>query len=82
VNELALHWQSRSVAEYTTPGGGQRGFCPTCGSSLYFRIDGDFSVEAGSVNTPSGGHMSRHIFTADKGDYYTLTDGLPQSAGA
>jgi hypothetical protein len=81
VDEAALHWQSRAVTEYTTPAGGQRGFCTTCGSSLYFRLDGAFSVEAGCVNNPTGGHLARHIFTADKGDYYALTDGLPQSAG-
>ncbi|MGV8985084.1 MAG: GFA family protein [Cypionkella sp.] len=82
VAEAALHWHSKSVAEYSTPGGSQRGFCPTCGSSLYFRIDDAFSVEAGCVENPTGGHLARHIFTANKGDYYTLTDGLSQSAGA
>ncbi|MGB8815565.1 MAG: GFA family protein [Paracoccaceae bacterium] len=78
--EAALTWQSNSpLAEYQTPGGGQRGFCTHCGSSLYFRAaNGDFSVEAGIVDTPTGGRLTRHIFTADQGDYYALTDGLPQ----
>ena len=82
VDEAALHWQSRRTAEYQTPGGGQRGFCTDCGSSLYFRMGRDFSVEAGAVDNPTGGHLARHIFCADKGDYYDLTDGLPQSAQA
>lgn len=82
VDEAALQWQSRSVTEYASPAGGLRGFCSTCGSSLYFRLDCAFSVEAGSVDNPTGGHLTRHIFTADKGDYYGLTDGLPQSPGA
>ena len=70
------------LAEYVTPGGGQRGFCSGCGSSLYFRAaDGAFSVEAGVVDAPTGGWLARHIFVADKGDYYTLADGLPQHAG-
>ncbi|MFM2355290.1 MAG: hypothetical protein RLZZ528_1026 [Pseudomonadota bacterium] len=67
------------LAEYVTPGGGRRGFCGTCGSSLFFRAaDGAFSVEAGCVTGPTGGRLSEHIFTARKGDWYDLTDGLPQ----
>lgn len=82
VAEAALTWQSRRIAEYQTPGGGQRGFCPDCGSSLYFRLGDDFSVEAGAIDAPTGGHLAAHIFCASKGDYYSLTDGLPQSAQA
>jgi hypothetical protein len=81
-DEASVTWQQRSVAEYATPGGGRRGFCPTCGSSLYFRAtDGGFSIEAGSIDAPTGGHLDSHIFAADKGDYYDLTDGLPQFKG-
>ncbi|MBH1973886.1 MAG: GFA family protein [Rhodobacteraceae bacterium] len=80
--ETAVTWQQKSVAEYATGGGGRRGFCPTCGSSLYFRAaDGGFSIEAGSIDHPTGGHLESHIFTADKGDYYELTDGVPQFKG-
>ncbi len=82
VEEDALIWAGKLVAEYMTPGGAQRGFCPCCGSSLYFRAaDGGFSVEAGCIDNPTGGHLSRHIFVADKGDYYPLSDGLPQAEG-
>lgn len=80
--EAALHWQARHSTEFTTPGGGQRGFCPDCGSSLYFRAgDGAFSVEAGAIDKPTGGYLASHIFVADKGDYYPLDDGLPQHPG-
>ena len=75
---VTLHSRA-TITQYTTPGGGQRGFCSTCGSSLWFRAaDGAFSIEAGCITAPTGGHLTRHIFTADKGDYYSLTDGLPQ----
>jgi hypothetical protein len=82
-DEAALAWRSRdTLAEYATPGGGRRGFCAACGSSLFFRgADGAFSVEAGAILGPTGGRLAAHIFVADKGDYYELTDGLPQSAG-
>lgn len=64
------------------PKGAARLFCPTCGASLYFRLNGGFSVEAGAIDNPTGGQLSRHMFCADKGDYYALSDGLPQSTGA
>lgn len=81
--ESEVDWQARHLAEHVTPGGGRRGFCPDCGCSLFFRgADGAFSVEAGSIANPTGGRLSRHIFVADKGDYYALDDGLPQAPGA
>ena len=79
VDEDEVIWAAKVVREYVTPGGGQRGFCPCCGSGLYFRAaDGEFSVEAGVIDNPTGGRLARHIFVADKGDYYDLSDGLPQ----
>ena len=82
VEEDALIWSRKVVSEYVTPGGGARGYCPCCGSSLYFRAaDGEFSVEAGSIDNPTGGRLADHIFTENKGDYYELTDGLPQAKG-
>ncbi len=79
-DEGNVAWQARTrLSEYATPGGGRRGFCAGCGSSLYFRAaDGAFSVEAGSIAGPIGGRLVGHIFTAEKGDYYALDDGLPQ----
>lgn len=80
--EQALDWQARHVAEHVAAGGSTRGFCPDCGSSLYFRApDGSFSLEAGVIDNPTGGQVSQHIFVADKGDYYTIDDGLPQAMG-
>ena len=35
---------------------------------------------AGSVDGDAGITLDRHIFVADKGDYYELNDGLPQYA--
>ncbi len=82
-DESTVTWTaSDRLAEYRTPGGGARGFCGACGSSLWFRAaDGAFSVEAGVIAGPMGGRLAGHIFTADKGDYYTLDDGLPQAEG-
>ena len=80
VAEVGVTFASKStLSEFATPGGGQRGFCTRCGSSLYFRAaDGGFSVEAGAVDGPTGSTLVSHIFVADKGDYYRIDDGLPQ----
>lgn len=71
------------TAEYATPKGGVRGFCGDCGSSLWFRdADGNWSVEAGTVDGPTGLSLAQHIYCADRGSYYHLDDGLPQARGA
>ena len=58
----------------------ERGFCRNCGSSLFWRRRGadQISIMAGSLDGESGLTLSRHIFVADKGDYYSIADGLPQ----
>ncbi len=33
----------------------------------------------GAIDTPTGVRLAKHIFVADKGDYYDIEDGLPQS---
>jgi hypothetical protein len=80
VEEAAVEWLAKDgLAEYRTKGGGVRGFCSGCGSSLWFRAaDGAFSVEAGAVDGPTGGRLVGHIFVAEKGSYYEIDDGLPQ----
>ena len=59
----------------------KRGFCPTCGSALFWKHDDDTttSFSAGSIDGPSGLTLRQHIFTATKGDYYTITDNVPQT---
>jgi hypothetical protein len=83
VDETAVAFEAReTLAEYETPGGGRRGFCAGCGSSLYFRdAHGAFSVEAGAIDGPTGVTLGSHIFVADKGDYYSIDDGLPTHDG-
>lgn len=58
----------------------QRGFCNTCGSSLFWKPDhGRFvSVMAGSVDLPSRLTSNQHIYVDDAADYYSIDDGLPQ----
>jgi len=57
----------------------KRGFCKHCGSVLFWKpAAGSYtSVMAGCLDAPTGLAVISHIFTADKGDYYTLQDKLP-----
>jgi hypothetical protein len=61
----------------------ERGFCSTCGSHLFWkRSTRDYTgILAASFDEPSGLRLAKHIFVDDKGDYYDITDGLPQFAG-
>lgn len=58
----------------------QRGFCPNCGCFLFWQMDGEdkTSFSMGAIDGPTGLALSRHIFTADKGDYYDIADDVPQ----
>ena len=59
----------------------QRGFCSTCGATLFWDpIEKDnISVSMGAFDGPTGARLANHIFVADKGDYYEIKDGLPQN---
>ena len=58
----------------------RRGFCSICGSSLFWDpIGKDWTAVAmGTFDTPTNTKLEKHIFVANKGDYYDLIDGLPQ----
>ena len=61
----------------------KRGFCRKCGSALFYHADkaegykDRIAVAAGCLTSPTGLKAAKHIFCANKGDYYDLTDGLP-----
>ncbi len=62
----------------------RRGFCSNCGSPLFFDpLDTEkhdwIGISAGAFDDPTGAQMALHIFVAEKGDYYEITDGLPQN---
>lgn len=69
-----------NLSWYAASPSARRGFCRTCGSILFWKHkDLDYhSVLAGAFDRPSGLEGECHIFVADKGDYYSIDDGLPQ----
>ena len=60
----------------------KRGFCATCGSTLFWQGKGrDYiAIAAGTLDGDSGLRIEGHIFCADKGDYYQISGGDYQVA--
>ena len=65
---------------YAASAQAKRGFCPTCGAFLFWKGvgDPDTGVALGALDGATGLSLERHIFTADKGDYYDITDSVRQ----
>lgn len=57
-----------------------RGFCRTCGSALLWDVPGRtrIAIAMSAFNAPTGTRLEKHIFTADKGDYYAIAPDEPQ----
>lgn len=75
---------SEHIRWYEASALARRGFCGRCGSFLFWmRPDsGRIAIALGGFETPTGTAIDRHIFVADKGDYYRIDDGAPQFAGS
>jgi hypothetical protein len=72
--DAALKW-------YHASKDARRGFCADCGSTLFWQGNGrDYiAIAAGSIDGATGLKLVQHIYTADKGDYYELDDGVAGS---
>ena len=79
---LTVHGGDR-VTWYRSSEKVRRGFCSVCGSALFWNpsIEGyEFiGIAMGAFEPPTGVRLAKHIFVGDKGDYYEIEDGLPQS---
>ncbi|MEM7121730.1 MAG: GFA family protein [Pseudomonadota bacterium] len=79
---LTVHGEDK-VTWYQSSDQVKRGFCSVCGSSLFwYPLMEDYaftSVAMGLFDSSTGGRLAKHTFVDDKGDYYDLDDGVPQS---
>ena len=73
---------SSTLKWYAASDFAKRGFCGECGSALFWKHnDSDnTSILAGTLDGDAGIMIDRHIFVADKGAFYEITDDLPQFA--
>ena len=71
---------SASLTWYRSSSTAERGFCRTCGGNVFWREFGadTTSITAGTLDVPTGVALERHIFAADKSDYYELRDDVPR----
>ena len=80
---LRVHGNDK-VTWYKSSDKVERGFCSICGSTLFWKptIDGYqyTAVAMGALEAPTGMKLSKHTFVGEKGDYYGIVDGVPQSA--
>ena len=72
--------KATSLSWYKSSDKARRGFCSVCGSSMFYERKGidKISVSAGSLEIPTSLDRMRHIYVASKGDYYDISDDLPQ----
>lgn len=68
------------IGWYQSSAKARRGFCRVCGASLFWDpIDRDWiGIAMGVFDGPTNSRLGVHIYTAEKGDYYEIADGVPQ----
>ena len=75
--DLAL-LESATLAWFRSSPAAERGFCARCGGNLFWRPTGAdpgvTSIMAGTLDTPTGLRVIRHIYAGDKSDYYEIAD--------
>ena len=82
-NALRAHvvfTKSETLRWFRSSDTAERGFCEKCGGNLFWHPIGSdsMSITAGSLDSPTGLSIEKHIFVGDKSDYYQLHDKLPK----
>ena len=73
------------LAWYRSSTHGERGFCRSCGSTLFWRQPGQALNWEVSVNALADGHgldIAEHIWIEDKPDGYDFADDAPRRTAA
>ena len=66
--------QDSGLRWYVSSETAKRGFCAKCGSSLFYRMNGErgIGIAAGCLDVTNGLRIGKHIYVASKGDYYPV----------
>lgn len=72
--------ESTGLCWYISSDKARRGFCGSCGSTLFWDPAGKdyIAIAAGTLDPPTGLKTILQIHTADAGDYYTIRPDVPQ----
>ena len=63
----------QNIAWYASSNWASRGFCKTCGSTLFYRLNAkpdELHAQAGSFHLPAGLAIKEQIFVDEQPDYY------------
>jgi len=73
---------AENLTRYESSPGVTREFCSICGSQLFWNNHRGprLSIFAGALDDATGLRLAGHIYCANKGAYYEIDDGLPQTA--
>lgn len=83
-NSRAVTWNDGKQSFYRSSKTCERGFCPTCGSTVSARYSSKpeiVIIAAGSLDDINVLLPSEHAFIAKKASWLKLNDGLPCHAG-
>lgn len=76
--------KSDGLAWYESSEWARRGFCKTCGTSLFYRLKDDaafWSIAGGTLDLPAGLKVGKEIFVDEKPDYYAFAGDQPRLTG-
>ena len=80
-NTSNVSWSGAEMKEYASSEHGRRGFCPECGSNLTWQSTNYpdmITLTLTSLDDPNLIAPQKHIYTADKVDWFDIKDQLPQ----
>ncbi len=79
-DDAVVFTSDATLAWYKSSDQAERGFCTRCGSPLFWRPFGRkaMSIYMGAIDGETGLEIEKHIFVADKPDWYDIHDGKPQ----
>jgi hypothetical protein len=72
-----------NIGLYKSSEWGERGFCKTCGSSLFWKLVGEdrYTVSAGVLDDQSRLHFAKEIFIDGKPAYYDFANDTVKQTG-
>lgn len=75
---------AENIGVYKSSEWGERAFCKTCGSVLYWHLAGSdhYTLSAGALDEQSGFTLTQQIFIDEKPDYYDFANETPKLTGA
>lgn len=75
---------SQAPSAYQSSDWAERGFCPNCGTHLFYHLlpADEYILPAGLFQDGAGFHMNSQIFIDEKPNYYAFANPTPTMTGA